>query len=188
MRNQGGNTATFTGEHEEKRVVHYLETLDYALVGDVQCQEARKWVASGRDVVDWCKGRAQSDAVYFRKQGVAKSIYGIPWRLDFVLWHRETWPEGLFIEVKTQTVGGSVDEKLPFIVLSLMELKRPSGLLIVGDGFRECAIEWAESQCTDRFHVWRDVVKMRGFIESGKMPTKRHQKTMVSAPQAKMDF
>ncbi len=55
------------------------------------------------------------------------------------------------IECKTQNVGGSVDEKLPYLFLNASQMwEEPIGLIVLhGKGFRECAVDWLRSVVDD---------------------------------------
>ena len=72
-----------------------------------------------RKVVDWCLKHCAGKRVFIWRQQTLKSIYGIPWRIDFTVWDENLWARGLFIEAKSQSTSGSVDEKLPFVIASL---------------------------------------------------------------------
>lgn len=181
MLKQQGKTATLMGRIEEDKLEHYLNDLGYRTFDDSQRKSILKFIKSGRDIVDWCKGTG-ADAIYLRNVRIVESIYGLPWCIDFFVWSRTQWPKGLIIEVKTQNVGGSVDEKLVFIVCSMQRLKRPCALLVTGTGFRDAAIRWAESQCNNHFLLWRSIVALRSYIDTGEIP--KMQKQIIKKAQA----
>lgn len=74
-----------------------------------------------------------------------RNIYGVPWRTDFFLPATDAFPRGFVLEKKFQRDAGSVDEKLPFVILSLSALDVDGGLAIDGGGARECAINWVRA-------------------------------------------
>ncbi len=82
---------------------------------------------------------------YARQYRKFSNIYGVPWRLDFFVVHPGKWPDGLAIESKWQSSGGSADEKLFFAVRSLEALPCPGVLIIGSDGARDCAVNWCKS-------------------------------------------
>lgn len=81
---------------------------------------------------------------YARQYRQFANIYGAPWRLDFFVVHPDKWPDGLAIESKWQSSGGSADEKLFFAVRSLEALPCPCVLIIGSDGARACAVNWCK--------------------------------------------
>lgn len=85
-----------------------------------------------------------SDKSYRRQYRGFNNLYGVPWRLDFFVVHPSKWPDGLAIESKWQSSGGSADEKLFFAVRSLEALPCPGVLIIGSDGARACAVNWCK--------------------------------------------
>jgi len=171
-----GRTANKIGTLEENRLVEYLEAANYHLA------TPKKAPHHGR-VSEWFQKNYQSPT-FLRHARVVDNIYQLPWIIDIVLWHPELWPDCLFIEVKSQNVGGSVDEKIPFVILSLKALQKPSALLMAGFGFRPNAVVWAENQQTELLSVWRNPVPLRDFITTRKkFPIHGAHGTVVSPRQ-----
>lgn len=119
---QGGATANLNGDILERQI----ETLLYSKGYQLYAQPGKRWMA--------------------RQYRKFENLYGVPWRLDFFVVHPERYPDGLAIETKWQSVGGSADEKLHFAVRSLEALPIPGVLLIGGNGARACAIRWCKNQ------------------------------------------
>jgi hypothetical protein len=82
-----------------------------------------------------------------RQCPVGTSIYGTPVFADFVISGAPTWPRGLAIESKWQHAQGSVDEKLPFLVLSIKAGYRVPAIIVAdGGGHRPEALRWLRAQ------------------------------------------
>jgi hypothetical protein len=75
---------------------------------------------------------------------VGKTIYGTIWKPDYLCW-TPTYPQ-LIIECKWQQVGGSVDEKYPFLVANIRKIEIPTIIVADGGGMKEGAVEWMRSQ------------------------------------------
>ena len=84
--------------------------------------------------------------VYCRQVKIGNTIYDTALKCDFLLFHPEKWPKGLVIEAKWQQVGGSVDEKYPFLVLSIRKSIFETILLLDGGGYRPGAERWLRNQ------------------------------------------
>jgi hypothetical protein len=84
----------------------------------------------------------------FRRQlRLCDSIFGTPIYTDFYLPSAPGFPEGLCIESKWQQTGGSVDEKLPYLVANIQE-RFPLPVIVVlhGGGYRPGAEAWLRRQ------------------------------------------
>lgn len=85
--------------------------------------------------------------ILFARQFPQRSIYQIDVRADFMLHTAPGYPDGLIIESKWQMVGGSVDEKYPYLVLSIKQTyTAPTIIIMDGDGARPEAIQWCKRQ------------------------------------------
>jgi hypothetical protein len=82
------------------------------------------------------------------------SIYGLPWVLDAFIYHPVKAPSGFALDAKFQGTGGSIDEKLPFAVLSLQHIADTTGaitgLYLDAQGARPQAVQWAADACKQR--------------------------------------
>lgn len=74
------------------------------------------------------------------------NIYGSPVRADVFVYGAVNFPDGLIIESKWQQVGGSVDEKYPFLVETVKLLAIPTIVVLDGNGYRLAAADWLRSQ------------------------------------------
>ena len=96
-----------------------------------------------------------SKPIYTRQYRLG-SIYGIPLKCDFILYHPEQYHDCLIIEAKWQQSGGSVDEKFPYLVLNIRE-KYPCAAIVVieGGGYRQGALDWLRKQEDEKLiHVF----------------------------------
>ena len=136
---QGGTTATKTGKLLETQIKHILLSLSY--------QEQQKKLV--KDSIDQNKPLNSLGKMWFTEQlAIDTNLYGNLYKADFFLYHEINYPTGLQIESKYQDVGGSVDEKFPFIVKTLQNLSTPTIIIFDGGGARQCAINWAiEQEC-----------------------------------------
>jgi len=80
-----------------------------------------------------------------RQKEICRGIYDTPIRTDFYL--PDYAPSGLAIESKWQAVGGSADEKLPYLVENIRRcFPCPAVIVIDGQGFRSGAVAWLGTQ------------------------------------------
>lgn len=96
---------------------------------------------------------------YFSKhpKKIFFGMYGTHWTPDFIAWHPSKYPDGVIIEVKYQNIGGSVDEKLPYVIGSLKQNDMQSILIVEGDGFRLHAIKWCMAQQSEKIKVFNGI-------------------------------
>lgn len=85
--------------------------------------------------------------VPLRQHTIGIGVYGTPIQADFLIDRAPSFPEGLIIESKWQGVGGSVDEKYPYLVENIRHcFPCPVIILADGDGARPGAIQWLKNQ------------------------------------------
>lgn len=95
--------------------------------------------------IELLKKLSAGQPVYVTQVLACRNIYGSPWKADIFAYCPERFPNGLIVESKRQTVSGSVDEKLPFVVLSMNQADQYNCLLsILGGGMRPIATDWAK--------------------------------------------
>ncbi len=137
---QGGK-ANFTGKNFEKFIEAQLIECGYNKVAD------KKNFVSTMAISE--------KPTYSREVNIGKNIYDTKRSCDFLLYHPQKWPEGLVIEAKWQQVSGSVDEKYPFLVLSIKKSSYGTILLMDGGGYRKGAEKWVRNQVDDKLlHVF----------------------------------
>jgi len=80
---------------------------------------------------------------YIRQQKIGIGIYeGRMLRVDFYLPDHE-----LIIESKWQSVGGTADEKLPYLCLNIKQrYPCPTIIVLGGEGWHDGAVEWIKAQ------------------------------------------
>ena len=128
---QGGTQANYTGTILEKFILDRLIEQGYT------------YIAPSR----FTPTRFLGQPIYSRKFHIGQSIYDTSQYCDFIVYHPEKWPDNLVIESKWQEVGGSVDEKYPYLVLNIqMKYASPTILLLDGGGYKKGAEKWIRSQ------------------------------------------
>lgn len=82
-----------------------------------------------------------------RQYPIGTSIYNHKLKCDFFISNVTGFPAGLIIESKWQDVGGSADEKFPYLVMNIKErYPCPAIVVVGGDGSKPGAIEWLINQ------------------------------------------
>jgi hypothetical protein len=117
----GGRLANRAGKRFEARIGDELVSLGFAeTLADMFLAGAR-------------------GAVFCRELAVGPSVYGTRMRCDIALRHPVAHPDGLIIEAKWQSSGGSVDEKFPYLVACIKDAyPLPAIVVLDGDGWTGC--------------------------------------------------
>lgn len=102
-----------------------------------------------------------------REKGRFQSIYKKEMKIDFFVFHPEKYPNGLLLECKRQTTGGSVDQKLPYSVLSLKGHGVPAILLLDGQGPVPEAIDWCKAQQDETFIFIHGISEFNKYAKRG---------------------
>ena len=90
-----------------------------------------------------------------------KTLYKSQMRVDFLIYHPQKWPGKLQIECKWQSSTGTVDEKFPYLVLSLKQIHEyPAAILLAGGGYRPGAVQWLLDQQTESLIVLEGLDKI----------------------------
>lgn len=128
---QGGTQANYTGTILERFILDRLNEQGYTYVLPIRFTPAR----------------VLEQPIYTRRFHVGQSIYDTPQYCDFIVYHPKKWPNNLIIESKWQEVGGSVDEKYPYLVLNIqMKYTSLTILILDGGGYKKGAEKWIRSQ------------------------------------------
>jgi hypothetical protein len=149
MKERGATRANSAGAACEAQVAGQLTQYGFSEI-DIKSKEhkdLKSLISEGYDPSEALS--LFGDRVFAQQIRGYKTIYDKPHQHDIIAYCSEKFPSGLVVEVKWQTVGGSVDEKLPFVVLSLAEMPVTCAILLIdGGGMRECAIDWAKASNT----------------------------------------
>ncbi|MBC5826109.1 MAG: hypothetical protein GIW99_00205 [Candidatus Eremiobacteraeota bacterium] len=86
---------------------------------------------------------------YLRQLPVGTTIYNTPRKADFFIINAERFPNNLIIECKWQQVGGSVDEKYPFLLFNIIKTGIPTVVLLDGSGYKPAAMAWLKEQVNE---------------------------------------
>lgn len=128
-----GGRANRTGNRLEEFVEHALRTSGYVEF-------------SGNEALAFENRRALGGKQYIKQLVVGTTIYGSVRRCDFFIINQDGFPYDLVIECKWQQVGGSVDEKYPFLCLNIRKLDIPTVVLLDGGGYNQGAMRWLQEQ------------------------------------------
>jgi hypothetical protein len=83
---------------------------------------------------------------YARQVKLERGIYGSYIKSDLFVRDPVHFADGLHIECKWQQTPGSVDEKYPYTMLSLLTYQRPSIFVLAGRGARPTSVEWLRAK------------------------------------------
>lgn len=100
---------------------------------------------------------------YAKHVHVGPTIYESARIVDFLVINKDKFPDGLIIECKWQQVGGSVDEKYPFLVFNIYRTGVPTIVLLDGGGYKKTAEKWLREQAGEQKAVWK-VWNLQEFI------------------------
>lgn len=98
-----GRRANKTGNRLEKFIKHTIEDNGYPLI----------------DRKKFGPACCLDQPLYTTQYKICNSVYDFPLICDYILYHPVKHPEKLVIESKWQQSRGSVDEKLPYLVLNI---------------------------------------------------------------------
>lgn len=83
---------------------------------------------------------------YAKQLPVGKTVYESTRQCDFFVVNHAKFKNDLIIECRWQQVGGSVDEKLPYLYFNILKTSVPTIVLIDGGGCRATALKWLKDQ------------------------------------------
>ena len=135
--------------------------------------------------VEFLKNIGGGSPVFITQVIVCRSIYGHPWKADIFAYCPVRFPNGLIVESKRQTTSGSVDEKLPFVVLSMNQADQYNCLLsILGGGMRPVATDWAKKYSARHVSVALSESDVRKYIKDPR--AKKEQTLGHTDPQTRL--
>ena len=78
------------------------------------------------------------------------TIYGTKGRSEFLIYSNK-YSLNHRVECKEQNVGGSVDEKLPYLLHNCLETFEEKNIIIIhrGNGFKKGAIDWLKNKAIE---------------------------------------
>ncbi len=137
---QQGSKANKTGKELESFTNDILKCNNYEFV---KSDEFCKFVRSDKFRDSTRLGKP----IYTGQFHAGLNIYNKKMSNDFVLYHPNKHNYCLIIECKWQQVGGSVEEKYPYLVLNIKD-KYPYKTIILldGEGYSEGAKNWLTLQ------------------------------------------
>lgn len=170
---QGGETAAKRGKLVEQFMATAFHAAGYEPLRGHEVGLLRKHIAQGHDPATFfSEQRPTLDWHYVQRMRLLPNLYGLPWSLDAFLWREYSWNgQGLVVEIKSQQTTGSVDEKLPFVALSLHALNRPAVVLTNGSGFRAAALSWLGGFCQGvgcQVEHFADIASFQRYIGDGR--------------------
>lgn len=115
---------------------------------------------TGYSSVTNSKAKTKTDVLI--RQYPYTTMYGHNGRLDYMLNYDG---KSYFIECKLQTVGGSVDEKLPYTLMNMNQHEGVKIIVIDGDGWKNGAVEWLYNASKNTDVLVMDLEKFAKFIE-----------------------
>jgi hypothetical protein len=149
---QGGTQANFTGANLQRFVEDWLERCGY-----VRVDKAKFGAACYLE-----------QPAFTRQAHIGQSIYGTNLYCDFMLYHPAKHPHCLIIEVKWQQVGGSVDEKYPYLMSNIKERYPCRTVLVLdGKGYKKGAEEWIRRQVDDKLIAVLDMPGFMSWVNTG---------------------
>jgi|SRR6056300_772129 hypothetical protein len=94
-------------------------------------------------------GKHSNEKMFASQFNLGKNIYKTKQIVDFIITRADDTP--LVIQAKWQQSKGSVDEKLPFLVINLKEESPFDSLIIIdGGGYRSDAVTWIKEQIDNK--------------------------------------
>jgi hypothetical protein len=132
-----GSKASKTGNVLENFVENALQTNGYTEFWDYK-------------KVAFANRRAIGGKQYVKQLLAGLTIYDTPRKCDFFIVNRELFPDDLIVECKWQQVGGSVDEKYPFLLFNILKTGIPTIILLDGGGYKPAAMRWLKDQVHEK--------------------------------------
>jgi len=151
MVSKGHRKAGKMGKEFEKSVANMLDDIGFIEIDkkDVGDSISMKW--------------------YCRQYKKFVGIYGKVLTIDLLLFDHDHFPNKLAVELKYQSVGGSVDEKFPFVIQNMRKLFRDHGikglLLLNGGGYNTNAVKWSKGQQDENLFVVEGRSDIYNWIE-----------------------
>lgn len=115
------------------------------------------------------------------------NIYGEYAKPDLFVQGIPGYEQGLTIEVKYQSVGGSVDEKYPFLIENIkLKYPFPTVIVIDGNGYRAGALAWLKMHIDGKKLI--AIFDINEFLSWTNKLEKKERKTVISTERKETTF
>ncbi len=146
---QQGSQANRNGRHLENVIVPILKSAGY------------------KEIESETKIFFDMDKWYIKQYRVGKTIYGTIHKIDYYLYNKLKYPNKLLIEAKWQADGGSVDEKYPYLVMTLKQYSAQSIIVIDGGGYKPLALVWLKNQIDTKLIGVFSISEFMNWVNNG---------------------
>ena len=119
---------------------------------------------SGKELENLVEDILIEQEVDYKAQKPFEGVYMKTCRMDFYI----NGPTRIAIECKAQKVAGSVDEKIPYVMLNLAKIEADMGILVMEGAHFENKPHiktWAKSYCHDHNQKVLKVMSLNEFEE-----------------------
>jgi hypothetical protein len=115
------------------------------------------------------------------------NIYGEYAKPDLFVQGIPGHEQGLIIEVKYQSVGGSVDEKYPFLIENIKtKYPYPTVIVIDGNGYRTGALTWLKMHVDGKKLI--NIFGINEFLSWTNKLEKKERKPVISNGRKEITF
>lgn len=130
-----------------------------------------------------------TDKGYSVKRNFPKyiNIYGEDSKPDLFVQGIPGHEQGIIIEVKYQSVGGSVDEKYPFLIENIKtKYPYPAVIVIDGNGYRAGALTWLKMHIDGKKLI--AIFDINEFLHWTNKLEKKERKPVISTGRREITF
>jgi len=149
MSEHQGSQANRNGRHLENVIVPILKSAGY------------------KEIESETKIFFEMDKWYIKQYIVGKTLYGTSHKIDYYLYNKLKYPNKLLIEAKWQADGGSVDEKYPYLVMTLKQYSAQSIIVIDGGGYKPLALVWLKNQIDTKLIGVFSISEFMNWVNNG---------------------
>lgn len=114
--------------------------------------------------------RCLEQPIFSAQYPAGADLYGKDRKCDFILYHPARYPRALILESKWQQSTGSVDEKFPFLTLTIKESRLDTIVVLGGGGYSAGAERWLRRQAGKDclLHVF-NMEQLQAFCNDGRL-------------------
>lgn len=171
QKSAGHQAANESGNTHEKHINMLFNRAEYREIDDLSAKAIRAKFREGSfdENIRLFAGLSHTGPSYITQAPVCNNIFGLPLRADVFAYHPDIFPNGLLVECKYQHTAGSVDEKVPFVVLTLNAIKASKAALVFGGGgCRDAIIRWANENAESHVDVFSNDSDFIYFLRNGR--------------------